>query len=233
MKERAELCLIGTELLFERPDGLLLLVAQFVNITCRGFDDRRQVLGCHASNGLAGFRKWLRDAGYLCQQSDQLAALSIVFVCLAAQGQDITGRQRLKRFGQVAVGRDGRVVEQDRNDRLAVLEGERDLLADEIIGVVETPPALGVRDIEPLRSDQRQQDGALFDSLTQRLRKDMTAFDGAAVEEDAFVAEPPAQVFMQGARVSGGIAAAVTDEDQRLVGNRNGPHVRSIEHYLV
>jgi hypothetical protein len=169
------------------------------------------------ASGFAGFRERLRHPRHLRQQPDQLPPLGLVLVGFAAQRQRVAARQRRERIGQPVGRRNRGVVEQDGDDLLALFECQRDFPADEIIRVVQAPAAVVAADIQPFRSDQRQQSGAPLDAPAQLVRKHIAALDRASVEKDAIVAEASAQIFMQGAAVSAGVAAAVADEDRRLV----------------
>ena len=118
---------------------------------------------------------------------------------------------------QPAARRNRGVVEQNGDDLLAPFERQRDLPADEIIRVIQAPAAVVAPDIQPFRSDQRQQNGALLDTSAQLVREDIAALDRVSVEKETIVAEAAAQIFMQRAAVPAGVAAAITDEDRRLV----------------
>ena len=90
---------------------------------------------------------------HLRQQPDQLAALPLVFVVLAAQHHRLDRCQRSQRLWQAVGRRHLGVIEQDGDDLLTVFECQRDFPADEVVRIVETAAALRVLRLQPVGAD--------------------------------------------------------------------------------
>jgi hypothetical protein len=78
-----------------------------------------------------------------------------------------------------------------------------------------------------LRRDHRYQRGTRLNASAEPIGKDIAALDRDSVEEDLIVSKASAQIFMQGAGVPRGVAAAVADENRGHVelGQRLDPLV--------
>jgi hypothetical protein len=109
-----------------------------------------------------------------------------------------------------------RPVDEHRHDRRVAAERGRQLLADEVVGVVEATGAVRVHHGQPRGSDHGEHDVGAIERLGDHLGELGAAADAAEVEEHLALAERVDQAVVEPAHVDGGVVAPVADEDLRL-----------------
>jgi hypothetical protein len=127
--------------------------------------------------------------------------------------QGLAAHQSGQTVRQLVGARHARAVDQNRDDADLTTQGSLDLQPDKILRVIDAPPAITVTDVEPLITDEREQDVARPDRSGYHLDEVVAQLDGVDVLEDLARTEAFGQPFIQPARWVCRLLPTVTDED--------------------
>ena len=122
--------------------------------------------------------------------------------------------QRPDLLGKVPGGRQRRVVDQHRQDAQTLPERGRDLVADEILSLVDAPArAIAGRLAEPARTNDRDQHLALADRALDLLGEVVAGSDRFDVHEDRPAGMEQRQPVANAPGGGGAVGPPVADED--------------------
>ena len=126
--------------------------------------------------------------------------------------------QRLDRLRQLGRGGHQRVLDQDRNDPDAALQGDADLLDHPVGRVVDAPPSLVVGEADPAIPDEGQQHVTAADGPAYVVGEVHPGRDGVDVHEEL---ELLAQPISDAARDVLGVGTPIAQEDFDPVGHQS------------
>src|SRR5262245_29549893 len=130
-----------------------------------------------------------------------------------AQVQRLAPRQRRERVRKLLGAGHPRALEEHRDHPDVALQGCSDFMADEVTGVLQPPPPLGIGDREPVPADERDQDVARAYRALDGLHEVEAGLDAVDIHEDVVAAVMVAQAVMQATGRRTALLAPVADED--------------------
>ena len=123
--------------------------------------------------------------------------------------------QCLQVWRQFFLGRHRRPLHQHGNDGDVPSQSDGYFQPNEVLRGVEAPSPVLIGSMQPVPTDQRQQDVAGADMLIDDVAKVAARLDAGNVDEDAILAETRLQALEQAAGLPLAIIASVTNEDAR------------------
>src|SRR5580658_10447798 len=107
-------------------------------------------------------------------------------------------------------------MHQNRNNGYVARERRSDFQPHEIVGIVETTFAVGVRDRRPLGSDDRKKYAAAGDVVVDGLAKVQAGSDSGDVHEDGIVAVSPDEIVIESSCLAFRVISPITDKNRML-----------------
>ena len=194
--------------------------------TGRGTAQQRAELGRGRLRGAGGSRVTVigplgrrPDLGQRRRQHPR-QTVGVAVEAARAELERLAAHEPRKAVGQLVRPRHPCAIHEDRDDAHIARQRRFDFQADEVVGVVEPPPAALVGDRQPLVADQGQQHITRSDSRGDRRHEVVAQGDRVDVLEDLRVAEPLVEPVVQPARRIGGLFSSVTDEHPARRGRR-------------
>lgn len=139
----------------------------------------------------------------------------VIFEAIRADRDHLLAGQRLERLGQLFLGGQLGLTDQDRDDQHPPHAESADYLPTHpVVGVVETSTTVLLR-VQPIRPDDRQQHVAAGESIVQGFCELLAGADSGMIEPDRPTPVVVRELAMKPARMSPCIAPAIADEDPR------------------
>jgi hypothetical protein len=104
-------------------------------------------------------------------------------------------------------------VHQHRDDRDVTFERGRDLETNEVTWIVESALSILINGVEPILTDEREEDAARSELLVEDATKVEPLLHPRDIDKDRLFSKPIAKILEQAARLTFRVAPAIADED--------------------